>query len=100
MNAQLSFEEPKFRYTDPVTSREAAQAAKRGNAELIKTIRWYVGKQSEPKSAFQIARAIAGYRWQLDTVRTAVSRAGLHAVDRNGVTESGRRCLRYVLGNA
>lgn len=88
---------PTARNSDPTTSHEAAAAARRGNSELIKTIRWWLSKQSEPKSAFQISAAVAGYRWQSDTVRTAVSRAGLHAVDNEGRTPGDRRCLRYVL---
>lgn len=96
MNPTL-FDEPVARFADPVTSREAASVVRRGNQELITAIRWWVSKQSEPVSAFQIARAICGNRWQSDTVRSAVSRASLTAVDSNGVTDAGRRCLRYSL---
>lgn len=92
--------EPRARWSDPSTSHTAAECVKPGSRPLVEAIRWWISKQSEPKTAFQIADAIAGYRWQPDTVRTCVSRAGLHAVDNEGRTPGNRRCLRYVLGSA
>lgn len=88
---------PAARRSDPVTSHTAADCVKPGSRELVYAIRWWVSKQSEPKSAFDIADAIYGPRWQHDTVRSCVSRAGLHAVDSKGRTKGGRPCLRYVL---
>ncbi len=91
------FDTPRARATDPTTAHEAAKITRPGNAELINAIRWYVQRRPAPVSAYEIADAIAGYRWQHDTVRTAVSRAGLHCVDTDGLTPRGRRCTRYVL---
>lgn len=88
------------RRTDPVTSHAAGRIVQPANSELIKAIRWYVSKKTEPVSAFDIADALCGPRWQHDTVRTAVSRSGLHCVDSDGRTPGGRRCTRYVLGAA
>lgn len=97
MTAMTLFDQPRARVSDPLPSHTAADCVKPGSKELVEAIRWWVSKQPEPKSAFEIAAAIAGQRWQGDTVRTAVSRAGLHAVDVNGRTPGGRRCTRYVL---
>lgn len=94
---QVFWKVSKARKSDPVTSHIAADCVKPGRRELVYAIRWWVSKQSEPKSAFDIADAIYGPRWQHDTVRTCVSRAGLHAVDSKGRTKGGRPCLRYVL---
>lgn len=85
------------RGTDPVTSHEAGVIARRGARELEAAIRWWVERQPEPVSAFDIARALSGYRWSSATVRSAVSRANLHAVDTLGTTDRNRRCLRYRL---
>lgn len=89
--------QPLARNSDPVTSHTAAKSAKKKSAELERAIRWWVSKQREPKSAFDIADALCGSSWQHDTVRSAVSRAGLHAVDTLGRTRGGRQCIRYVL---
>lgn len=95
MTALSLFEQPKARASDPMTAHEAAASVRPASRELIDAIVWWVGKQPQPVSAFQIADAIAGARWSHATVRTAVSRAGLWAVDADGVTPRRRKCLRY-----
>lgn len=94
---QLGFDfRPRARATDPETSRRAAAVTEPGNNELIRLIRSHVYLYG-PKTAFEIADALAGNRWQHDTIRSAVSRAGLSTCDFKGVTPGGRPCTLYVL---
>lgn len=98
MNEQLTLEPhllPRARTTDPITAQEAAESVKPANGELVAAIRRHVYMYG-PLSAFEIADALEG-RWQHDTIRSAVSRAGLSKCDFWGVTPGGRRCTLYVL---
>lgn len=64
---------PRARRTDIPTAHEAANVLKAGEPELEAAIRrWVFGHG--PHTAFQIADALAGGRWQHDTIRSAVSR--------------------------
>lgn len=93
---QLAFD---TRASDPPTSTAAAAVARRGRAELIGAIAWWLRLQREPRTAFDVANAIAGARWSNASVRTALHRVpNLIVVDELGVTPRGRRCQRYVLG--
>lgn len=76
MNDQLSLLAPirvRARRTDLPTAHEAASVVQPGAQELEQAIRrWVFGHG--PHTAFQIADALAGPRWQHDTIRSAVSR--------------------------
>lgn len=101
MIAQLPL--PLARNSDPVTSREAAERVKPGNGELVRAIRFAVGVHAHdpayPWTAFDIAEQVeVDYpgRWAESTIRTAVSRAGLTAVDVKGKSPRGQRCVRFT----
>lgn len=94
--------QPVARASDPGTSHKAAMRAKPGNSVLVAEIRRVVGEwnQGDPMDAFHIARVVESQyprRWSEGTIRTAVSRAGLRAVDTEGRSPRGQRCIRYSL---
>lgn len=94
--------EPRARRSDPVTSHEAAAKVAPGRSELVEAIRWTL-HGCEPATAFEIAAAVERShpgRWDEGTVRTAIKRADLVAVDDLGISPRGIRCLRFVLGGA
>lgn len=96
---------PRVRTTDGVTARAAAKKMESGNGPLMQAIRTvtYRRASSEPVSAFRIGELVQRYwrvdgkpRWQLDSIRSAVSRAPfLVHVDNEGVTATGFACRRY-----
>lgn len=83
---------PAARKTDPAESHEAAARVANGNGELCKAIReavWQYG----PLMAWPIAHAVDAQhpgRWQLDTIRTAIKRAGLVKLGTNRALDTGR----------
>ena len=83
------------RATDPETSHAAARHVSASRKELYDAIRWWMERQSEPKTRFEIADMLYGPKWQHDTIRSAVSGAGLTEADRLGRSPSGRACIRY-----
>lgn len=98
MNQQLTFGEPRARRADAPTAHEAASVMKPGNEDCIARIRrWMFGHG--PATAFQIADALVTEgRWQHDTIRSAVCRAGLVEVGtepRHGT--HGRHVIVYGL---
>lgn len=102
MIAQLAL--PLARNSDPVSSREAAESVKPGNSALVNAIREAV-RDGElllgAVTAFQIARRVEEMfpgRWDEGSIRTACKRAGLVAVDTEGRSPRGSRCLRFTLG--
>ena len=88
------FIRPRARLSDPVTAHEAASVVAPGNADLIRAIRSYVWSHGA-STAFEVADALAG-RWQPDSIRTAMARAGLEKWE-GGQTPNGRRCMLYGL---
>jgi hypothetical protein len=91
---QLTLLDPRARTTDPAASHLAAESVARGNQDLIKAIRAFVWSHG-PSTAFEVAAALEG-RWQSDTVRSALARAGLTKFD-GGETPRGRPCSLYAL---
>lgn len=92
------------RLTDPSTSDAAAERVRPGRSALIEAIRdvlaptWSPYKQ--PLTAFEIAERVEQVfprRWDEGSIRSAISRAGLRAVDNKGVSPRGSRCLRFSL---
>lgn len=93
------FDQPRARASDPETAHEAAAVVKPASSALIAAIRWTL-QGGARLSAFDIAAAVEREhpgRWDEGTVRTAVSRAGLRAVDTGGTSPRGQRCCRYSL---
>ena len=85
------------RLTDPETSHEAGAKSRKSRKELVAAIRWWVARQSEPVSQFDIADALCGPAWSHATVRSACSAAGLFCVDTLGKSPRGSRCTRYLI---
>lgn len=95
--AQLEFFAPLARSSDPQPSHDAAESVKPSNEKVIRAIREYV-RLYGPCSRFDIADSLHRQLGvQHDTIRTAVSRAGLEAHTYRGVSPSGRLCTLYVL---
>lgn len=87
---------PATRNTDPPTSHQAAARSKPGSAELVALICAYV--EAHPHvTAFAIADALAGDRWDEGTVRTAVSRAPLRHGPKNGRSPRGLPCRTFTI---
>lgn len=93
---------------DCATSVEAALSVKASQSFLLQCIRGEVERADEPLDAFQISREVLKHhptKWELDTIRTAVSRARqaglIRVADELGSWGSGkkkRRVRRYVIG--
>lgn len=107
MTEQTLFDLPKARASDPSPSHLAAARVKPARRALVEAIREVVGATqvarlpSGPITAFTIAQMVEQLyprRWDSSTVRTAISTAGLRAVDTEGVSPRGQRCIRYELG--
>lgn len=93
---QLSLDDlPRARATDPHTSHLAAAVIEPGLNEMQVAIRRFV-RVNGPATAFEIADAVAGDRWQHDSVRAEVARL-LNKSDSLGRSPGGRPCVRYEL---
>jgi hypothetical protein len=91
------FDQPRARFTDPDTSRMAAEIVSPGNGALINAIRKCVYLYG-PLTAWEIADKVAGTRWQYDTVRSACARAGLRKIEGTPArSPGGRPCCLYSL---
>ncbi len=89
------FDQPHARNSDPNSSHQAAAVMRPGSDHLIGLIRSFVASYG-PSTAYEIANAVAGSRYQHDSVRSACSRAGLVKLEGQGRSPGNRPCCKYA----